>query len=220
MRWCSGLANLILGNIKPCIPPVIHNAVGMIFLTACLWFLLYNFVRVSGDKIVYLDRLDASNGTMWEPYFNPQNINAAIGEVIHFIARLEDIKAKYQAVSTKEFRAENRISNHSCGPLLNQITPNRARIIKVRMPGEVCSLKSGYFSGFWVMDPQGTWNGSTFTVIVGDTKPHFFYSVSPPGWYYKNCTRLLEYKAAFTIPNGSDIVFALNPVRSIWTFFN
>jgi len=50
------------------------------------------------DKIVYLDRLDASNGAMWEPYFNPQNIMADIGEQVHFVARLDNIGAQYGTV--------------------------------------------------------------------------------------------------------------------------
>jgi hypothetical protein len=33
------------------------------------------------------------------------------------------------------------------------------------------------------------------------------------GWYRLNCTRLLDYHSSFTIPNGSDIIFALNPVN-------
>jgi hypothetical protein len=52
------------------------------------------------DKIVYLDRLDASQGRMWEPYFNPQSIMADVGEQVHFISRLEDIGARYGAVLT------------------------------------------------------------------------------------------------------------------------
>jgi hypothetical protein len=51
-----------------------------------------------GDKIVYLDRLDASNGKMWEPYFNPQSVTANIGEQVHFVARLENIGARYGTV--------------------------------------------------------------------------------------------------------------------------
>jgi len=51
-----------------------------------------------GDKVVYLDRLDASNGKMWEPYFNPQNITAAIGEEVHFVARLKNIGSAYGTV--------------------------------------------------------------------------------------------------------------------------
>jgi len=51
-----------------------------------------------GDKIVYLDRLDASSGKMYEPYFNPQNITADIGEQVHFVARLENIGVRYGTV--------------------------------------------------------------------------------------------------------------------------
>jgi hypothetical protein len=63
------------------------------------------------------------------------------------------------------------------------------------------------------MDTEGSWNGSVFTLVVSDTEPHFFYSVSTDGWYRLNCTRLLDYHSSFTIPNGSDIIFALNPVN-------
>jgi len=52
------------------------------------------------DKTVYLDRLDVSNGTMWEPYFNPQSITGYIGEQVHFVSRLEDLKSRYGTVST------------------------------------------------------------------------------------------------------------------------
>jgi hypothetical protein len=67
--------------------------------STAFWLCLYGFFLVStGDKIVYLDRLDASNGTMWEPYFNPQNMTADIGEQVHFVARLENIGARYGTV--------------------------------------------------------------------------------------------------------------------------
>lgn len=52
------------------------------------------------EKIVYLDRLDASQGKMWEPYFNPQSIVADVGEQVHFVSRLEDIGARYGAALT------------------------------------------------------------------------------------------------------------------------
>jgi hypothetical protein len=58
-----------------------------------------------GDKIVYLDRLNASNGGMWEPYFNPQEITADIGEQVHFVARLENIGLIYGTV----FIASSRV---------------------------------------------------------------------------------------------------------------
>jgi len=35
---------------------------------------------------------------MWEPYFNPQNITAAIGEEVHFVARLKNIGSAYGTV--------------------------------------------------------------------------------------------------------------------------
>jgi len=66
------------------------------------------------------------------------------------------------------------------------------------------------------MDTEGSWNGTVVTLVVTDDKPHFFYSVSMPGWYLKNCTRLLEYPSSFTIPTGSDVVFALNPVSPVY----
>jgi len=66
------------------------------------------------------------------------------------------------------------------------------------------------------MDTEGSWNGSVFSLVVSDAQPHFFYSVSMDGWYLKNCTRLLEYHSTFTIPNGSDVVFVLNPVNPVY----
>jgi len=57
---------------------------------ACLWSLA---LVSMGDKVVYLDRLGASNGTMWEPYFNPDSLTADIGEQVHFVARFANIGA-------------------------------------------------------------------------------------------------------------------------------
>jgi hypothetical protein len=44
-------------------------------LSATFW--ICSALASMGDKIVYLDRLDASNGTMWKPYFNPQDITVS-----------------------------------------------------------------------------------------------------------------------------------------------
>ena len=108
-------------------------------------------------------------------------------------------------------------SSPSCrwlGDLQNPTTQLLVNIIKVRLLS-ILVLTSGVFSGFWVMDPEGAWNGSVFTLVVTDTQPHFFYSISMDGWYLKNCSKLLEYHSSFTIPDGSDVIFALNPVNPI-----
>lgn len=44
---------------------------------------------VLADQIVYLDR--PSNGPTWEPFFNPNVVNASIGEKVQFIARIGSV---------------------------------------------------------------------------------------------------------------------------------
>jgi hypothetical protein len=84
----------------------------MMLLSIIFWIYSYSFALLSvGDKIVYLDRLDASNGSMWEPYFNPQEITADIGEQVHFVARLENIGLLYGTVLIASSRAY--VSSHS-----------------------------------------------------------------------------------------------------------
>jgi hypothetical protein len=73
-------------------------------------------------------------------------------------------------------------------------------------------MNAGFFSGFWVIDTQGSWNGSVFTVTVSDSNPHFLYAVAIAGPALNNCSKLAEYRSDFTIPLGSDVIFALNPV--------
>lgn len=63
-------------------------------LLLCLW----SWIPASlADKVVYLDRL---NGRLWEPYFNPDTLNADVGEKIHFVMRLGDVDTHYGVVAT------------------------------------------------------------------------------------------------------------------------
>jgi hypothetical protein len=66
-------------------------------LWICLWSLVFVLMA---EKTVYLDRLDATEGKMWDPYFNPHSIVADVGEQVHFVARLDDIKMRYGTASS------------------------------------------------------------------------------------------------------------------------
>jgi hypothetical protein len=103
-------------------------------LSITFWICSYSFALLSmADKIVYLDRLDASNGKMWEPYFNPQEITANIGEQVHFVARLENIGVRYGTVIDR-FDVVLMSSSHShlsLGDLQNLTIRVLACIIKV-----------------------------------------------------------------------------------------
>lgn len=60
------------------------------------------------------------------------------------------------------------------------------------------------------MDPEGSWNGSTYTITVVDSKPRFFYTVD--AWFWRNCSQLGDWDSWGQFPAGVDVVFALNPV--------
>jgi len=52
------------------------------------WFLYSTFFVIStADQIVRLERTPYST---WEPYFNPQIVNANVGELITFVANFSD----------------------------------------------------------------------------------------------------------------------------------
>jgi hypothetical protein len=71
-------------------------------------------------------------------------------------------------------------------------------------------LMEGAFSGFFNIDPSGSWNGTTFTYTVNDTNPHFFYSVSEI--YTSNCSYLSDWSTFYTFSPQQDVLFTLNPV--------
>lgn len=60
------------------------------------------------------------------------------------------------------------------------------------------------------MDPQGTWNGSSFTIRVTDTSPHFFH-VWRDVWL-GNCSVIGNWSSRGNFPPDTDVLFALNPV--------
>jgi hypothetical protein len=80
----------------------------------------------------------------------------------------------------------------------------------VRSPFKKGPKLSGIYSGNWIMDPQGTWNGSSFTITVNDSLPHFFHAITP--WFSTNCALIGNLSTAGEFPANVDEVFALNPV--------
>jgi hypothetical protein len=78
-------------------------------------------------------------------------------------------------------------------------------------------LTAGAFSGYLTIDPAGSWNGTTFTYIVNDTNPHFFYSVS--SFYSSNCSYLGYWSTYYSFSSQQDVLFALNPVSPMKFFY-
>src|SRR5437773_674001 len=72
-------------------------------------------------------------------------------------------------------------------------------------------VMEGIFSGYFHVDFDGTWNGSSFTMSVTDSLPHFFYS-STWKWESSNCSILYSLSSFTLIPEFQDVLFVLNPV--------
>lgn len=60
------------------------------------------------------------------------------------------------------------------------------------------------------VDRRATFNTSTFTMMVNDSAPHFFYMVEFN--YQNDCASLVSYNSTYDLPADVDIVFVLNPV--------
>jgi hypothetical protein len=74
--------------------------------TALLGSLLLFCPFLLADQVVYLDRPGAVSGdghTLWEPYFNPKSLNAAVGEVIQFVARFDNIQSRPLTAKSRLF---------------------------------------------------------------------------------------------------------------------
>jgi len=69
------------------------------------------------------------------------------------------------------------------------------------------------YSGNFILDPQGTWNGSSFTITVNDTDPHFFHAITPT--FLGNCLLLANLSVIANFPDDVDELFALNPVSNL-----
>jgi len=71
----------------------------------------------------------------------------------------------------------------------------------------------GIFSGFFYIDREASWNGSSFTLTVFTTNPVFFYMIDVWDWAGgDHCSSLATYAKAFNLTNEIDVLFALNPV--------
>ena len=62
------------------------------------------------------------------------------------------------------------------------------------------------------MDREGTTTGSSFTITVSDSNPHFYYMVRD---WYGNCSFFADWTSIYGLDSNGDIFFALNPVPSL-----
>jgi len=149
------------------------------------WFLYSTFFVIStADQIVRLERTPYST---WEPYFNPQIVNANVGELITFVANFSDQSFKSTYLPFVWAFAESDYSRP-------------------------CIYNQGVFSGYFYIDPQGSANESFFSMPVVDSKPHFLYMVTPQ--YIYPCSTLAIWSTYWGYDSNSDIIFALNPNES------
>jgi len=81
------------------------------------------------DQIVYLDRPADSPNV--EPWFNPANISAKVGEQIHFIARFTSSRVYDPAVTLVYTVFMTRVTRHLNGLLQSQRTKRRASTMEV-----------------------------------------------------------------------------------------
>lgn len=73
---------------------------------------------------------------------------------------------------------------------------------------------AGFFSGYFYVDVEGTWNGSVFTITVSDLEPRFFY-FSTYRAETKSCSDFAGWSSFFRLPANQDVLFALNPVFNV-----
>jgi hypothetical protein len=101
--------------------------VARIFLYAA-WILS---PRTFADQVVYLDRHNrtGNNAEIAEPYFNPNNVTASVGESVHFIARYQEQTPV--STPTPSLLTENRFTRPSDGVSLSPITILPALIMEV-----------------------------------------------------------------------------------------
>lgn len=106
---------------------------------------------------------------------------------------------------------------------MNGRSQNRIIITPVHIMEVPCvqgrELIEGVFSGHFYVDDEGSWNGTTFTITVNDTNPHFFYWISYRYWgspcsIYANWSDMVQFSP------DQDVLFALNPVTSSQSLLN
>jgi hypothetical protein len=114
--------------------------------------------RTFADQIVYLDRenrTSAGGGYVSEPFFNPNNITASVGELVHFIARYQE----QTPVSTRTplLLTENRFTRPLHGVSLRPITILPAPIMEVS--NSMRSIAKGEASSpaifIWILSALG-----------------------------------------------------------------
>jgi hypothetical protein len=100
------------------------------------------------------------------------------------------------------------------GPLQNLIIVHPVYITAVLSIFQV-KLIEGVFSGNIYVDSEGTWNGTTFTITVIDTEPHFFYWISFR-YFQAICSVYGNWSNNYGLSSNEDVLFAINPVCSCW----
>jgi hypothetical protein len=96
------------------------------------------------------------------------------------------------------------------GPLENPTIVVHVHITKVLVPRLFLEINvEGVFSGYFYIDPEASSNGSSFTITVTDTNPHFYYMVRD---WYNNCSFFGNWTSIYGLNQNQDIFFALNAV--------
>lgn len=184
--------------------------------------LLLTGVCLCANHTVYLDRpadTITAKGTgivQKEPVFNPNQITANIGDTVEFVARFENQISFTGVPDTNSAPAlMRRIMYRSGGRFQKQNTkPHHVVIIKVHNL-QIPTPISGFFSGYFTIDPLGSGNGSSFTLTVADSNPHFFYMVT--AYYSSDCAFLGTWSSQYSFGPAEDVLFALNPARASLT---
>ena len=177
-------------------------------------------VCLCANHTVYLDRpanAFTAKGTgivQKEPVFNPNQITANIGDIVEFVARFENQISFTGVPDTNSARGLiRRIMYRTGGRFQKQNTnPRHAVIIKVPQPSNIHTNLSGFFSGYFTVDPLGSGNASSFTLTVADSNPHFFYMVT--SYYAFDCGFLGTWSSQYSFGPAEDVLFALNPARA------
>jgi hypothetical protein len=94
------------------------------FLGRLIFSILLLHTSCIADHVVYLDR--PANSQNIEPWFNPNNIAANVGEQVHFIARFSNQRPYYAGVKAVLDTLTIRVILHLNGPLRNQLMTRHA----------------------------------------------------------------------------------------------
>src|SRR5438552_10305116 len=96
------------------------------------------------------------------------------------------------------------IFRHFYGLSESLLTPHHAAFSEM-VVSVMRELIRGVYSGNFYLDPQGTWNGSSFTITVNDSVPHFFHAITP--WWESDCSHMANLSIQAQFPDTVDELF-------------